>query len=115
MKTRMELSKLYDNLYDKGNKLIKKYNPCQIKNGICITKEKCCCHGCDYLTKKGCSVKALSCKLFLCNNVRFIGKNNWKLDDKLEKLREIARENGLYFYRASKEDTIKELIVEFRR
>jgi hypothetical protein len=36
-------SKKYDELYEKADKLFKKYNPCQIHDGKCIVDKHCCC------------------------------------------------------------------------
>ena len=55
----------HDRLYVHAYKLIKKHNPCKIKNRKCLAG-KICCSGCKHLTKKGCSVACLACKLYLC-------------------------------------------------
>ncbi len=64
---------LYDTLYEMGQAFIKFYNPCEFGNdGKCLaSRNHCnhasfCCSNCDYVTDKGCSVKALSCKLSFC-------------------------------------------------
>jgi len=69
----------YDKIYNEMSDLLKKYNVCDIhiEKGItqCIgkilmsyedTTGKLCCHNCRHLTKHGCRVKALSCKLWIC-------------------------------------------------
>lgn len=81
---------LYDELYEKGQKIIEKHNPCGLKidstgKASCISSRgevedkgqyiyrvpddgDLCCGGCRYLTKKGCKAKCLCCKLYLCSN-----------------------------------------------
>lgn len=87
--TKYQYSKLYGNIYYIVDYLFKLYNPCKIKNGRCqfnkdYNKSKylnTCCGNkgfnciskCIYLSKKGCTVKSLGCKLFMCNNI----KNNY--------------------------------------
>ena len=75
----VELSALYDRIYDIADRLLKKHNPCKIytedkyifckyhETGIPL-RNKCylCCSSCEYCSKEGCTVKCLGCKLFLC-------------------------------------------------
>jgi hypothetical protein len=114
------LSKKYDELYNKADKLFKKYNPCKIQNRKCIVGKHCCCGNeyktieegrCKYLTENGCSVKSLACKLWLCYNIFWKEDNKiTELNNKLEKLRDKAIELKLaYFYRTSKEDVLNYL------
>ena len=88
-----ELSAIYDRIYDIADRLIKKHNPCNIYTKIVPAKKlffnpifpeqlientycnsngtvnALCCEGCKYWDK-GCTVKALGCKLFLCQCVK---------------------------------------------
>ena len=82
--TRKQLERWYDFLYHKADEIFKEYNPCGItKTTSCIeTKgieydlrsasktrdknDKGCCYECKYLSKNGCTVKALRCKLYTC-------------------------------------------------
>jgi len=77
------LSKRYDRLFAKASKLIKEYDPCRFEGSLCklkrgrdyfyeanIYKYNGCCGKCSHLTKNGCSVQSLGCKLFLCETVR---------------------------------------------
>ncbi|GAG08708.1 unnamed protein product, partial [marine sediment metagenome] len=65
--------KLYDLIYDKADKLLKRYNPCNIRieNGglVCNlesdSKTLCCSH-CQYLGENGCTTKCLGCKIGMC-------------------------------------------------
>lgn len=63
-----KMSLLYDTLYEKASLIIAKYNPCSFKNGECFNYG--CCYGCKHLSENGCTVKALSCKLWLCDEAR---------------------------------------------
>ena len=68
---------LYDAIYIIADRLIKQTNPCQHdKNGICHEDrlfnngiKRGCCGGCKYLTSKGCRVKCLECKVWLCESM----------------------------------------------
>jgi len=71
-------SKMYDYVYIIADYLWKLYNPCQIKNGMCRYnnawhREKhqttCCGNDCKHLSKNGCTIKSLGCKLYWCNGI----------------------------------------------
>jgi hypothetical protein len=96
---------LYDRLYNHADKLIKKHNPCKIKNGKCICG-KPCCKDCRHLTKKGCNVECLMCKLHLCWETR---SNFYKLSRILMQMQIKAYRHGLLHFRNLREETIKEL------
>ena len=89
--TTEELSKQYDKLYNEFDKILKKYNPCQIRveNGCtkCANedaKEKLCC---DYDDCKhwynGCTIKCLACKAYLCRparkNLPYSIRQQWRI------------------------------------
>ena len=121
-----ELSALYDRIYDIADRLLKKHNPCNIhKDGkrfsctyrLCGTR--LCCGKCHKYWDKGCTVKALGCKLFLCGAIR-----HKVLQRRFRKLREYGRIHLsfiLYFsqvkcnysivdrYYISKEDWLKQI------
>lgn len=115
------LSKLYDELYFEGKEIIEMYNPCEIKKHIitgivtCLDSkenpyrdESClCCTGCKYLTKNGCGVKSLACKLWYCTELY---AKYPKVASKLSSLSSIAQRNGLWHYRMSKQDIFKYLV-----
>jgi hypothetical protein len=96
---------LYDRLYKHADKLIKKHNPCKIENGKCVLG-KPCCKNCRYLTKNGCSVECLMCKLYLCWKTR---QDFCKLNKTLFQMKKKAWRHGLLQFRNSREETIKEL------
>jgi hypothetical protein len=81
--TQKQIERWYDFLYAKADEIVTKHNPCGItsENVSCIgysneyphdpytsgQKNKGCCRDCCYLSYKGCKVKALKCKLYLCS------------------------------------------------
>jgi len=96
--------KLYDLIYNEADKLFKKYNPCEI--GKNIFGEICCrhtdsiqlcCTECSHLSKRGCTVRCLACKLCLCVGDGMVSK-------RLNKLRKIAYKYDLYHARMSKKE-----------
>ena len=64
-------SLMHDYVYDKANVLFNEHNPCAVRDGMCISGRNggndFCCYGCKHLDENGCTVKALSCKLWLCS------------------------------------------------
>lgn len=98
---------LHNKLYAYADKLIKKHNPCKIKNGKCI-QGSFCCHGCKYLTEKGCSVKCLWCKLWLCYYIHQQPEHRL-LSSKLRRIGRVAVKHRLIVQRGSEKDLIKQL------
>jgi len=79
--TQYQFSKLYDDMYYIADYLFKLHDPCKIKNGKCILKRKkpnglditygtCCGRSCIYLSKTGCTIKCLGCKIYNCAYIR---------------------------------------------
>ncbi len=97
------LSAEYSHIYNEADKLFKKHNPCQFKNGQCISNrtppqlhspQNGCCGGCKRLGSNGCKVKSLGCKLFACSNIKRRSKECF---EKIMQLRIQARETlGLF-------------------
>ena len=100
-----KLSALYDRIYDIADRLIKKYNPCNIQTKDnktkCINsnyKHNSLC--CGYYSERckhwqdGCTIKCLPCKLFACGAIRGDKKNN-NFIRILSKLRRITSKHGL--------------------
>ncbi|HOF42321.1 MAG TPA: hypothetical protein PLF30_02480 [Candidatus Moranbacteria bacterium] len=100
-KTRFK-SELYDALYETADSILKKYDPCKFKSGTCKTRGNCC-EGCKYLSKNGCTVKALSCKLWLCDDVR---RSCPECAAALDSLCSVSQKFNLYGFRMRKEDII---------
>ncbi len=82
---RRNLEKIYDDIYDRAQAVLDKYNPCDIRKDedgyITCTctrsgtnyygrtreeQEQLCYSGCQFHTKNGCRVKCLMCKIHLC-------------------------------------------------
>lgn len=95
---------LHDRLYRHADKLIKKHNPCEVKNGKCIYGEFCC-NDCEHLTKNGCSVNCLMCKLHLC----WFASSNLSLSKTLGRVLLKAYRHNIVHFRHSREQIVKTL------
>lgn len=104
--------KLHDRLYDYANKIIKEYDPCKIENGKCA-RIRICCGGCKYLTKDGCSIKCLWCKLWLCDYL-LKKPEYWPLISKLRKIEKVASRKKILIERGSKEDLMRCLKISYK-
>jgi hypothetical protein len=109
LRTPEELSRIYDELYEQADQLLKTYNPCEfggeqgcVRNRLKHNREYCCV-GCRYLGAKGCSVKALLCKLWICPELSVLIEGSVFMV-KVRELRNEAEKWGLLYFRASKED-----------
>lgn len=66
----------YDVLFAEAVTALHRHNPCRWENGTCIAMRagqegpQACCQGCGHLTDQGCSVEAITCKVWLCDYVR---------------------------------------------
>lgn len=107
-------SRLYDTLYQEGNKVLKLHNPCNFhkdkKGQVRCTTGTPCCEGCEHLGVDGCKVHSLACKLDLCGELRRFADNpNAALAySKLLMLQEIGKDNGVpMIYRKSKEQSFE--------
>lgn len=96
--TKKQWKRKYYYLYNKANKLIKDVNPCKWKNDRCDEHNNTssgCCGACKYLSNKGCTVKALQCKLWLCS---YLHKKYPELSKALNELWRVANRNlGLQY------------------
>jgi len=121
--------KLYDLIYDKADKLLKQYNPCNIRvedsELICNNSYMCkrngedlCCGSCDYLGDSGCTIKCLGCKIGMCwvgdsmqyTIYKYLNKNlfnlrniSHKFINQMDRLQKIARKYHFSRTRISKE------------
>ena len=124
-----DISAIYDRIYDIADRLFKKYNPCN----ICVenNKAKCinrryrynhlCCGYYDDRCKyweNGCTVKSLSCKLFVCseilygydkNRVLIMNKKYRSFVHRLKWLENMALKYGLssWDYYITKKETLR--------
>lgn len=90
-----KLSAKYDRLYEEADKLFKRHNPCQFEEGRCASNriyagwergKGGCCGRCRHVGPKGCRVKALGCKVFICSWIKEKGPTEFNA--KISKLRE---------------------------
>jgi len=101
-------SKKYDIICTLIDKVIKKYNPCNIqlqgKQAIC-KQGKICCKGCFYLSNNGCTTNCLGCKLTFCPDLEYdkATRQTMKL---LKPLYVLAFLNNLVYIRSSKEEVL---------
>lgn len=106
------LRERYYELFSRIEKVFDKYNLsnyCDIKNHLCVENRKgymngkdCCCIDCKHLSAGGCTIKAISCKLWFCISV--IEKLPTGAIKELEELRTEANYNKFYKYRGDIED-----------
>lgn len=109
-------SKLYDLIYDKADKLIKKYNPCGIykdANGFVMCNfdygngHTCCCD-CRYIGLYGCVIENAACRVFLCMHER---RKYPVLGKKLRKLERILDKYNMERMMAYKEEVFNKELV----
>lgn len=104
--TNLDISKkdLYEAIWRQMDSILKEWNPCEFQGGRCFRnrekskKEKNgCCHGCEWLSDKGCTVMSLGCKLFLCQGAH--DKLPSYVQLQITKLKRVAKDSGiLWFY-----------------
>lgn len=75
---------MYNFIYLIADQLVKKYNPCDIqvnRSGFATCggyyDKPSCCDGCKYLSIKGCTTKALGCKLDFCTKAHIMIKKKY--------------------------------------
>ena len=125
----LKISKLYDLIWIKADKLIRKYNPCDIQHmyGLSVVcnndymvksrGSKLCCGGCKWLSHDGCTVKSVGCKVGTCwvdESWRVVTKRDLCNKDipitfirQMDRLCKIAKRYRIYGARKSKEETLK--------
>lgn len=129
--TKKGLSRLYDALYKAGQKLLDQYQPCNItpteeikimyggrkrRLMLCDGHEEprfCCCGGCRHLGHKGCLVKALGCKLWMCS-VGQKWEKHPELERSLRRLRTIAVRHNLMMVRGTKGYSIRTAMLTMK-
>lgn len=109
--------KLYDELYDKADEIGRQNNPCNIKvQGNLVTCRWCpywCCEGCRHNGPKGCRVKSLSCKLYLCHRaMKYVPESE---KTKIRDLLTLSYKENLLHPRASRADIKRILKGEDRK
>ena len=100
--------KLYDLIYNRVDKIIKKYNPCniQLKNkGVVCKRGRLCCDGCFYLSDNGCTTNCLGCKFTFCPYLDD-DKTIHQIVKLLRPLYVLAFINDFIYIRSSKEEIL---------
>ncbi len=99
---------LYDILFAVGQQIMDHYNPCEWQNGKCrrmrlSEDDGGCCVGCYHLSRSGCTVQSLACKLWLCESQRNVFRD---CEIELNVLGQVADYCGIpYEIRRSKEES----------
>lgn len=104
-----ELSDLYDTLFRTADLILRKYNPCGFSSAKGCRNGAYCCEPCDHLGSRGCAVKSLPCKLWLCHAAR-----HWSPEcaASLDALEVIARSYGLIGYaKETKKQILRKAVV----
>jgi hypothetical protein len=99
------ISELYDMIYKVAGEVLRNYNPCGFRDGQCREHINCC-SGCDHLSKNGCVVKSLYCKLWLCRPATI---RMPECAAALDVLANLANRYNFLDYRRSKEETMAKL------
>ncbi len=128
-KTKAELEKIFDGLYDEAEAILKEFNFCDHKvikgEHSCIGSRvefsnnagpQCCCAGCKNWTNKGCVAhKPLTCRTWICVAAQL--KNNLNFNksyQKLQKVKDKVLQHGFYVHRGDKEASIKQALTPER-
>lgn len=125
---------VYDALYYLADLMLEKHNPCNIIKKedktidpifsvTCIRDRRhignyssTCCSSCHHLGAKGCTVKALGCKLFLCNFL--ISEKRYSvISYGIKSLRVFAwfTNKRLISYYRTKQNTIRNIKLDIKR
>lgn len=102
---------VYHSLYTRAEALMKRFNPCNVCDGVCERHRRdegknFCCEGCIYLGPEGCSVKALQCSLWICRYDLIAPVNKRAFDSIMWGLMIEASGFHLLYPRGSMEDAI---------
>lgn len=110
---RKRLGAIYDRMYKKADKLLKEHNPCRITPikekpgcfscaGSWSGGSTLCCAGCLWFDK-GCTIKALGCKLWLCSRT---AHKNPELVAILKGMIERANSLGIFHIRTGRKGSL---------
>lgn len=106
MKT-IALRALYSEYYEAAQRILSTHNPCAVKDGKCVDGAFCC-SGCKHLGPQGCTVSALSCKVWLCYTARCT-PNGERAAAELDALRDAAKREIPWRIRASEDETFEKM------
>ena len=103
--------KKYDIICNLVDKVIKKYNPCNIRlkkiGAVCKVKE-ICCSGCFYLSNNGCTTSCLGCKLTFCEDLKD-DETTHKVMKLLKPLYVLAFLNDYIYIRSNKKEILTKI------
>jgi len=92
-------NRIYQELYERTENVLKKYNPCKREGSKCLVGDPTpCCHSnytlkdCGYLTDKGCIFTPLKCKTWLCNTA--LKHAEKECIDELKAIEELGKQHG---------------------
>lgn len=111
--TDAERSFIYDDLFEEADNLFKEYNPCKVKNGKCVRGEPCCASAdekCTHLDlPKGCNIKSLTCKLWLCGIIEDLEEDPTYLHflRELKSLKRLSHKYLFPVFRGTKQQSLE--------
>lgn len=113
---------IYNNLYDRATALLKRFNPCNICDGVCeryrrgLGRNFCCSNPeCVYLGPDGCRVRALRCLLWTCREDLIHPNNRRAFNSEMWNIMIVANSFHLLVPRGSMEDSIAQACSEYTR
>lgn len=86
------------------SKIIKEHKPCFNNEGVLCCKGKYCCYRFTHLSRNGCKVKALSCKLWFCHEVAI--ELSTSIREEIHYYNKLVRKHDLSLCRFSKKSTM---------
>jgi hypothetical protein len=90
------LVEIHEKLYAEASRILEDTNPCQWKDGNCFAGTHGCCQGCKHLGPTGCTVKSLSCRVWLCAQLKNTKKGQ-AVAQHLGLIRNIGQACGIRF------------------
>ncbi len=101
----LDLSSMYDLLYQRASEAMWRFNPCRIRAGLCL-RGNFCCQECFHLNRQGCTVASLACRTWLCRKAAKT-RGNETCRQVLRIIGETAEELRINGYRCSKEENLR--------
>lgn len=102
---------LYDLFYQDAASVLDVLNPCRFAvtpKGVTCAAGTPCCHQCDHLSKRGCTVQSLACKMWLCPEVTYrwaATASSLFADGLLRRIQRTCQQQGVpHGFRASRQE-----------